>query len=144
MMYSRSILAMAVVLCQASAWAQMSHNHASEAACETTELRCATKVTPAFGSDGRLWLVWMAGGHVSVASSGDGGQSLSTPVQATRDKLNLDWGPDARPKIAVDRNGRIAIAFSIFKASRSAIASEATTDGCPLRNVAEARKRVVP
>jgi hypothetical protein len=115
MMYSRSILAMAVVLCQGSAWAQMSHNHASEAACETTELRCATKVTPAFGSDGRLWLAWMAGGHVSVASSGDGGQSLSTPVQVTRDKLNLDWGPDARPKIAVDRNGRIAIAFSIFR-----------------------------
>ena len=29
--------------------------------------------------------------------------------------MNLDWGPDARPKIAIDRQGRIALAFSTFK-----------------------------
>jgi hypothetical protein len=117
MMYRRSVLVMVLALafCRGSAWAQMSHNHASEAACETTELRCATKVTPAFAPDGRLWLAWMAGGHVLVARSGDNGQSLSEPVQVTRDKLNLDWGPDARPKIVVDRNGQIALAFSIFR-----------------------------
>jgi len=109
------ILAMALALWQGSASAQMSHNHASEAACEEIALRCATKVTPAFGPDGRLWLAWMAGGHVLAASSSDGGQSYSPPVQVTRDKLNLDWGPDARPKIVLDREGRISLAFSIFK-----------------------------
>jgi hypothetical protein len=117
MMHRQTILAMtlALIVCQGSASAQMSHNHASEAACDTTELRCATKVTSVFGPDGRLWLAWMAGGYVSVASSTDGGQSLSAAVQVTREKLNLDWGPDARPKIAVDRNGQIALAFSIFR-----------------------------
>ena len=90
MMHLRSILVMAIALCPGGAWAQMNHNHTSEAACETTELRCATKVTPVFGPDGRLWLAWMAGGHVSVASSGDGGQSFSTPVQVTSEKLNLE------------------------------------------------------
>lgn len=95
--------------------AQMSHQHASEAACEETVLRCATKVTPAFAPDGTLWLTWMAGGQISVASSMDHGKSFSKPVQVTRERLNLDWGPDARPKLAVDANGDIAVVFSIFR-----------------------------
>src|ERR1700761_2781245 len=99
------IVAFAAALAHTSASAQMSHNHASEAACETVELRCASKVTSAFAQDGTLWLAWMAGGQVSVASSGDGGKTLPAPVQVTQGKPNLDWGPDARPKIAVDRKG---------------------------------------
>src|SRR3954467_7903764 len=106
-----AFLALAFALCQGSASAQMSHNHASEAACEETALRCASKVTPAFGPDGTLWLAWMAGGHVLGASSGDGGQSFSSPVQVTKEKLDLDWGPDARPAMALDREGRISLAF---------------------------------
>jgi hypothetical protein len=105
----------AFALWQTAAYGQMNHQHASEAACDEAVLRCASKVTPAFASDGTLWLAWMAGGQVSVASSKDGGQTLSTPVQVTKEKLNLDWGPDARPKIVVDRSGGIAVAFAIFK-----------------------------
>ncbi len=115
MLHRPLILALALTLYQGSAWAQMSHKHVSEAACETTELRCATKVTPTFGKDGTLWLAWMAGGQVSVASSDDAGRTFSTPIQVTQGQLNLDWGPDARPKIALDRSGNIALAFSIFR-----------------------------
>jgi hypothetical protein len=100
---------------QTAAYGQMNHQHGSEAACEEAILRCASKVTPAFGADGTLWLAWMAGGQISVASSKDGGRSISTPVQVTKERLNLDWGPDSRPKIAIDRNGGIALAFSIFR-----------------------------
>ena len=116
-MLRMSLLAtLAFSLCQTAAQAQMSHHHhASEAACEEVELRCASKVTPAFASDGTLWLAWMAGGRISVASSKDLGRSLSTPVQVTKDKLNLDWGPDARPQIVVEKSGGIALAFSIFR-----------------------------
>jgi hypothetical protein len=109
------VLALALALTQGSAWAEMNHNHVSEAACETTELRCASRVTPTFGQDGTLWLAWMAGGQVLVASSKDGGRTLSTPAQVTQGKLDLDWGPDARPKIALDRKGDIAVAFSTFR-----------------------------
>ncbi len=105
----------AFALWQTAAFGQMSHQHASEAACEETDLRCASKVTPTFGPDGTLWLAWMAGGQISVASSKDTGHSFSTPVQVTKEHLNLDWGPDARPKIVVDRKGDIALAFSIFR-----------------------------
>jgi hypothetical protein len=105
----------AFALCQSAAYGQMNHQHASEAACDETILRCASKVTPAFSPDGTLWLAWMAGGQISVARSNDAGHGFSTPVQVTQERLNLDWGPDARPKIVIDRNGGIALAFSIFR-----------------------------
>lgn len=115
MFRTKSIAAAALVLWQGCASAQMHHQHGSEAACDEPALRCATKVTPAFAPDGTLWLAWMAGGKISVANSRDAGKSFSTPVQATAEALSLDWGPDARPKIAIDRNGGIALAFSIFR-----------------------------
>lgn len=115
MNHRTSIFAIALMLLQGSAWGQMSHHHASEATCETTELRCASKVTPTFSADGTLWLAWMAGGQISVARSKDGGRTLSTPTQVTQGKLDLDWGPDARPKIALDRKGDVAVAFSAFR-----------------------------
>ena len=73
------------------------------------------KSRPPSRPDGTLWLAWMAGGQISVASSNDAGRSFSTPVQVTKEKLNLDWGPDARPKIVVEKNGGIALAFSLFR-----------------------------
>jgi hypothetical protein len=116
MLRKLALATITAALWQTAAMAQMSHHqHASEAACDEPALRCASKVTPAFASDGTLWLAWQAGGQVSVASSKDGGQTLSTPVAVTKERLNLDWGPDARPKIVVDREGRIAVAFSIFR-----------------------------
>lgn len=107
--------AVAFALWQTAAYGQMNHQHASEAACGETVLRCASKVTPTFSPDGTLWLAWFAGGQVSVASSKDDGHSFSAPVLVTKQPLNLDWGPDSRPKIVVDRKGGIALAFSIFK-----------------------------
>lgn len=108
--------ALSALALQSAAQAQMSHQHTpSEAACDGTELRCATKVTPYVTSGGALWLTWMAGGRVSVASSEDFGKTYSTPVPVTTEKLNLDWGPDARPKLVVDRKGGIVVAFSTFR-----------------------------
>ena len=106
---------LALMLLQGMAYGQMHAHHASEAACDEPALRCATKVTPAFGFDGKLWLVWMAGGQISVASSEDEARSFSAPAQVTTQRLNLDWGPDARPKMVVDRQGGIALAFSTFR-----------------------------
>jgi hypothetical protein len=132
-MFGRAALAVAAfAIWQGAAYGQMNHQHAaSEAACDEAALRCASKVTPAFGPDGTLWLAWMAGGQVSVASSKDAGHSFSTPVLVTKDRLNLDWGPDARPKIVVDRRGGIALAFSIFrdKAFNGQVLTTRSADG---------------
>jgi hypothetical protein len=72
-------------------------------------------VTPTFAPDGSLWLAWAAGGKVSVARSSDLGRTFTPAVAVNREPLELDWGPDARPKIAVDRDGRVFVAFAIFK-----------------------------
>jgi hypothetical protein len=115
-MYRTTLIAFAaVLLLQSGAIAQMSHRHASEAACDSPELRCASKVAPTFDATGRLWLAWMAGGRISVASSTNLGKDHSAPVQVSTDELTLDWGPDARPSIVVDNAMRIFVAFSTFK-----------------------------
>jgi hypothetical protein len=95
--------------------AQMSHEHSGHPACQGTALACAAKATPTFAPDGTLWLAWDAGGFVSVARSGDLGRTFSPAVAVNPEPLSLDWGPDARPVIAVDREGRIAVVFDIFK-----------------------------
>ena len=115
MMRTGLISIVALAFAHGPALAQMRAPPASEAACEQPTQRCATKATPAFGPDGTLWLVWMAGGQVSVASSQDEGRNFSAPTQVTTKRLNLDWGPDARPKIVVDRKGGVALAFSTFR-----------------------------
>jgi hypothetical protein len=132
MMTKALIGTMALALWQTAAFAQMNHQHGAEAAaCEQSELRCASKVTPAFAPDGTLWLAWMAGGQISVARSKDAGRSFSTPVSVTKERLNLDWGPDARPKIAVDAKGDIMLAFSIFrdKAFNGQVLTTRSADG---------------
>ena len=132
MLRTSLVATLAFSLCQAAANAQMSHHqHASEAACEEVDLRCASKVAPAFVPDGTLWLAWMAGGRISVASSKDQGRGFSTPVQVTKEKLNLDWGPDARPQIVVEKSGGIALAFSTFrdKAFNGQVFTTRSTDG---------------
>jgi hypothetical protein len=96
--------------------AQMSHDHhAAAAACAEPALACASKATPTFAPDGSLWLAWAAAGKVSVARSLDLGRSFSPPVAVTPEPRELDWGPDARPKLAVDRDGRVFVAFGVFK-----------------------------
>jgi hypothetical protein len=123
--------ALALLLWQAGAAAQMSHQHGNDAACDEPSLRCASKVTPAFAPDGTLWLAFQAGGAISVASSNDGGRSFSMRMPVTKQPLNLDWGPDARPKIVVGRDGNIALAFSIFrdKAFNGEVLYTRSTDG---------------
>lgn len=83
--------------------------------CADVSLACATSVTPASAPDGSLWVAWTAGGAVSVARSSDGGASFSAPVVLGRYGGYADTGPDARPQIAIDSSGRIAVVFDVFK-----------------------------
>jgi hypothetical protein len=101
----------------AAATAQMTHQHGAEPACAEPILACATKVTPAFAPDGSLFVAFAAGGHVLVARSADLGRSFEAPVAVNREPMRLDSGPDARPKIVIDRDSRLIVAFGIFKDS---------------------------
>src|SRR2546430_12900337 len=104
-----------LLLSQSAATAQIQHNHAARQDCNEPTLKCASKVTPTFAPDGALWLAWAAAGKVLVARSTDLGRTFTPPVAVNQEPLELDWGPDAGPKIAVDRDGRGIVAFAIFK-----------------------------
>ncbi|MEQ1908354.1 MAG: sialidase family protein [Vicinamibacterales bacterium] len=87
-------------------------------ACDEPTLRCASSATPVFGADGTLWLVWAAGGKVSVARSSDRGRTFAAPVAVTPKALTLDGGADERPQILVDAQGQLTVAYAIFKDKR--------------------------
>jgi hypothetical protein len=99
-----------------AASAEMTHSHehkgAAKAPCDSPELRCATKASASFAPDGTLWLTWAAGGRVSVARSNDLAKSFGPVVTLSKTELPLDDGPDARPKIAVGRGGKLIVTFA--------------------------------
>ncbi|MBA2125038.1 glycosyl hydrolase [Hyphomicrobium methylovorum] len=103
---------LALITAPPAAQAHNGHHHGPATACKTTELACASVVSTTFGSDGKLWLVWAAGGRISVASSTDLGQHISTPVMLPKTESGLDDGPDARAKIAVGSAGEVIVTFA--------------------------------
>ena len=78
----------------------------------------AFTATPAFAPDGTLWLVRANADRVVVVKSNDLGRSFSPPVAVTPEPMNLDWGPDARARIAVDPKGGLVVTFAIFQDKR--------------------------
>jgi hypothetical protein len=106
-------LAALLIVLPHSADAHEGH-HGAEGACTGPELKCATTATPVFASDDKLWLAWAADGRVWVAQSADLGHTFSPAVAASAvGGLPLDSGPDARPKIAVGKGGRIVVAYAV-------------------------------
>lgn len=114
-----AILFAALALVEVPASAQMSHEHGHDhsavTGCAEPTLACATSATPAFGPDGSLWLAWAAGSRVSVARSHDLGRSFGDPVAVNPQPVRLDTGPDERPSIVVDQDGRIYVAYAAFR-----------------------------
>lgn len=104
----------ACVFLQSAAQGQMHGKHASKRPVRSR--RCAVRPRrrrPSARTERCGWSGWR--GQVSVARSQDEGRSFSASTQVTTKRLNLDWGPDARPKIVIDRKGGIALAFSAFR-----------------------------
>lgn len=95
------------------AQAQMTHEHKAAEICTDLTLACAASVTPTFAADGTLWIVARTSDRVFVAKSADRGKSFSEPVAVTPEPMPLDTGPDSRPKIVVDRKGRVVVAFAV-------------------------------
>src|SRR5581483_3633934 len=106
----------ALLLAHAPASGAEHHHHggADKAACSEPTLACATAATPFVTGDGHLWLTWVAGGRVSAARSDDLGRSFHPAVAVTPEPAHIDTGPDARPRIVVDRDGRIYVSYAVF------------------------------
>ncbi len=108
-------IAAAIVVATPGARAQQ-HDHAMAAppgACAVAALDCADKATPAFAADNSLWLAWSANGRVAVQRSTDLGQTFSSPLFVNTRPEKLDAGADSRPQVAVDRTGRVSVAYTV-------------------------------
>ena len=105
----RLLLCLGLLLLAGPAAAQQHQGHAMA---KTPE---AFTATPAFAPDGALWLVRATTDKVEAVRSTDLGKTFSEPVAVTPQPLNLDWGPDARARIAIAPNGEMVVTFAIFQ-----------------------------
>jgi hypothetical protein len=105
----RLLLALAALVLSGSA-AVAQHQHGKPGS--TPE---AFTAAPAFAPDGTLWLARPIGDRIAVLRSTDLGKTFTAPVMVTPEPMNLDWGPDARARIAVDSKGSLVVTFGIFQ-----------------------------
>ena len=116
MLWPVLVAALGVFAASDAALAEMVHeHHQARESCGDLTLACAGTVTPAFGPDGALWVAARVNNQIFVAKSLDHGRSFTPPVVITPDGVTLDRGPDARPKILVDRGGRVIVAYATFR-----------------------------
>lgn len=85
--------------------------------CQGSHLECAHAATPFIANDGKLFLVWSAGGVVNFAQSPDLGKSFSEPITIGEHGKSLDAGSDARPQVVADARGNVLVAYAFFKDS---------------------------
>jgi hypothetical protein len=124
-----TISALALVMLAGSAAAQH-HDHGG-AMHSSSDAREAFTATPAFGPDGALWLARGMADRVVLAKSTDLGKTFTEPVSVTADSINMDWGPDSRPQLVVDKSGTIVVTYAIFQDKRfnGRIYATRSTDG---------------
>ena len=82
-------------------------------ACSQPSLACAISATPAFGPDGRLWLIWSAAGRVFVTASPDRGESFSGPVEVSTEPAIIDDTSESRPKLVVTPDGILVVTYTV-------------------------------
>jgi hypothetical protein len=124
----KPLLLLAFLLLGGGAAAQQ-HQHAMGAF--GADAREAFTATPAFSADGTLWLARGGADRVVVVKSSDLGKTFSAPVSVTEGPINMDWGPDSRPQIAVAPGGDLIVTYAIFKDKRfnGRVYATRSTDG---------------
>ena len=125
-----TISALALVVLAGPAAAQH-HDHGNAMHAFSSDAREAFTATPAFGPDGALWVARGTADRVVVAKSTDLGKTFTDPVSVTAGPLNMDWGPDSRPQLVVDKTGAIVVTYAIFQDKRfnGRIYATRSTDG---------------
>jgi hypothetical protein len=91
--------------------AEAEHNHGAMKGPEMLA-QAELGAQAAFDAHGVLWAVHKVSDHIAVSRSDDRGQSWSNPVLVTRAPEPTDTGGDARPKIALGREGEIYLTWT--------------------------------
>lgn len=87
---------------------------AAPPACTDPKPECAASATPAFGKDGRLWLIYSVANRVYVTSSRDNGKSFAppAPVASAEEGAAMDDKGEARPKIIALSNKTLVASYT--------------------------------
>lgn len=93
----------------------MAMGHPPPQSCAELTLRCAATATPFVARDGALWIAARVNNRLFVTRSTDHGRTFAPPVPIDVGAVTLDWGPDARPKIVVARDGTVVVAYATFR-----------------------------
>jgi hypothetical protein len=122
--------ALAVLALAGTAAAQHQH-HGDTTKAFAADAKEAFTATPAFAADGTLWVARGTADRVLVAKSTDLGKTFSAPVSVTADPINIDWGPDSRPQLAIDKAGALVVTYAIFQDKRfnGRVYATRSTDG---------------
>lgn len=92
--------------------APVQHNHGGMAASPARSAQTELGATAAVDARGTLWVAHKDAGHIAVSRSADSGQTWSNRVHVTAEPEATDSGGDARPKIAVARDGEIYVTWT--------------------------------
>lgn len=112
-----------LLLCSAVMAAVQQHNHGGGAvstpaatcgdAAVLPDMRCAEAPGVTIDGKGRLWIVWAYAGHLYVQHSDDKGVTFSRLVTVNRLPEAISAHGENRPKIVVDREGRIFVSWTM-------------------------------
>jgi len=93
---------------------QHSHHHGDETieVSGPPQLQHSRVPSATFDKNGRLWLAWFYGSYLYVNHSDDLGKTFSAPVAVNPEPEKFHQNGEARPKIAVDGDGRIFVAYT--------------------------------
>ena len=108
-------LALALTGSSQGAMDMSSMRHETPQTCADLAIACAATISPTVTPDGTLWVAGRVGDRLFVAWSHDGGKTFSPPVAIETGKVMLDWGPDARPQLAISPDGTIVLTYAIFR-----------------------------
>src|SRR5262245_35567526 len=110
MLRATLLLALAAILSfKTAAAAETKHTHGMGG---DRSVQTELGATAAFDAKGVMWAVHKVSGHIAVSRSEDLGRSWSNPVLVTPAPEPTDSGADARPKIALGREGEIYLKWT--------------------------------
>ena len=75
-------------------------------------IECSKTPNATFDRKGRLWLVWVHGKHIYVQHSDDKGRHYSPPVVVNTVPETIAAQGENRPKIVIDKEGRIYVSWT--------------------------------
>jgi hypothetical protein len=127
----RLTLSVLALLALAGTAAAQHQHHGDGMKAFSADARDAFTATPAFAPDGTLWVARGTADRVLVAKSTDLGKTFTDPVSVTPDPINIDWGPDSRPQLVVDKAGGLVVTYAIFQDKRfnGRVYTTRSTDG---------------